>query len=167
MTKPSICDFHSAAEEFCKLAGSSEPKSKNDLWRIRELLLQLIFHIPAVENHQHDVERDGGDLSDEAFAEAVKGFQAFPFAYYRMVFDPHDLAAKDEPVVGMLFDDLADIYRDLFRGLDQWESDHVDEACFDWSQSYSTHWGRHAVNALTAIETYRVDNHERIEQPGE
>ena len=160
---PSVIEFQAAAEDFCAMAERQESLTKADLWRIRDQLIRLIFHVSAVESHQHGADFDGHRIGNEEFASVVKRFSVFPFNFYRVVFDPHDFEAEDEPVTGMLADDLADIYRDLSEGLDNAKNGHIDDACFDWSQSYTSHWARHAVNALTAIELYRTDNYERVE----
>jgi len=163
MNAISVEAFQSAAEAFCGMAEDERPLTKEDLWRFRELLVRLIFHIPAVESHQHGVDFKGKGIEQESFNKAVKRFAELPFNYYRVVFDPHDFEAKDEPVTGMLADDLGDIYRDLAEGLDNARNGHIDEACFDWAQSYTFHWARHAVNALAAIEIYRTNHYERVE----
>ena len=54
-------------------------------------------------------------------------------------------------------DDLADIYRDLKEGLELYEAGHVAEALWEWSQSFNTHWGRHASSALHALQAYAAD----------
>ncbi|MEM7386364.1 MAG: DUF5063 domain-containing protein [Verrucomicrobiota bacterium] len=158
MNAPTVEAFRAAAEAFCLIAQGKEPLDHRDLYRLRELLLQLIFHVTAVENHPHDRQREGKPLRDDAFGQAVERFSHFPFNLYRVVFDPHDFEADDEPVTGMLSDDLADIYRDLAPGLDNARSGHLDDACFDWSESYRCHWSHHAVNALKAIESFRMDH---------
>lgn len=148
--------FQEAAEAFCTLATGEEPLRSGDLQRIRGLLLQLLFHIPAVEAHRQDTAHEGVGPDAAAYEIAVRRFGTLPFDFYRVVFAPHDFAATDEPVVGSLADDLADIYGDLAEGLDNARKGHLDEACFDWALSYRTHWCRHAVNALAAIEIYRT-----------
>jgi hypothetical protein len=166
MNNPSAEGFQAAAEEFCAMARREESLTKSDLWCLRELLVRLIFHIPAVESCPHGADFDGKRLDDEEYARAVKRFSGLPFNFYRVVFDPHDLEANDEPVTGMLADDLADIYRDLAEGLDNARAGHIADACSDWSESYMSHWSRHAVNALASIEIYRTNNYERVEQGG-
>ena len=86
MNAPSIEGFQSAADQFCSLAKDELSLNKEDLWRIRELLIRLIFHIPAVESHPQSAD-----------------------------FDPHDFEAKDEPVIIMLADDLIAILIKDFR----------------------------------------------------
>ena len=156
MATASVAEFRMAAEEFCGLAEAGRPLAAGDLWLIRDLLLRLLLHISAVEAHPHGVETSGRRPGDAEFRQVVRRFAGFPFAFYRVVFDPHDLEADDEPVMGLLADDLADIYRDLAEGLDQARQGNLEAACFDWALGYRTHWARHAVHALTAIELYRL-----------
>lgn len=162
MKDPSVGEFCLAAEQFCEIAACEAPVTIEDLWSIRELLLRLIFHIPAVEAHQHSAEFDGHRMNAERYDKAMRRFSELPFNLYQIAFDPHDFSADDQLVMGMLADDLADIYRDLAEGLDNFRQGHPDDACFDWSQSYSFHWARHAVHALTAIELYRTDHQARV-----
>lgn len=159
MTPPLLDEFVKAAREFCSLAEQNLPVNETDLWKIRELLLRLIFHIPAVELAPLGTDFDGMERDEEEYARIARRFGGFEFNAYRFVFDPHDLDAVDEPVMGMLSDDLADIYRELAIGLSNADQRHLDEACFDWSFGYRSHWARHAVNALAAIELYRTDNY--------
>jgi hypothetical protein len=164
MKEPSIEEFRKAAEEFCKLAAAEKPVTIGDLWLIRGLLLRLIFHISAVEAHQHRADFDGLRLDGAELHRSVERFGSFPFNLYRVVFDPHDFDATDEPATGMLADDLSDIYRDLHEGLNGARNHHLNDACFDWAHSYTHHWARHAVNALAAIEIYRTDNELRVDK---
>lgn len=156
MATATVEEFRMAAEEFCGLAEAGRPLVAGDLWLIRGLLLRLLLHLPAVEAHPQAVETAGRRPGEVEFARAVRRFADLPFSFYRMVFDPHDLEADDEPVMGLLADDLADIYRDLAVGLDQARKGNLEAACFDWCLSYRTHWARHAVHALTAMELYRL-----------
>lgn len=157
MRTPSVSEFQVAALEYRSFASRPEPVTERDLPIVRSLLLRLLFHITAVRHHPHSFEFDGASISKEQHARACERFQGFPFDSYNLVFDPHN-PAGEEPVVAMLSDDLADIYCDLAEGLDNWSKGHLEEACFDWAQSYSFHWHRHAVNALSAIEHYLIEN---------
>jgi hypothetical protein len=156
METATVEEFRMAAEEFCGLAEAGRPLGAGDLWVIRGLLLRLLLNIPAVEAHPQGVETAGRRPGESEFGRAVRRFAELPFSFYRVVFDPHDLEADDEPVMGMLADDLADIFRDLVVGLDQARNGNLEAACFDWCLSYRTHWARHAVHALTAMELYRT-----------
>ena len=62
----------------------------------------------------------------------------------------------------MLFDDLADIYRDIHTGLTLWKLDTPEskiEASWQWRYNYDIHWGNHLfVAALTIHEIrYRLN----------
>ena len=75
---------------------------------------------------------------------------------YWTVFDPTK-PTKDDPVVGDLADDLADVYCDLRRGLDAWEAADAAsrlEIIWTWRFDYESHWGQHAVDALRAIYSH-------------
>lgn len=53
-----------------------------------------------------------------------------------------------------LFDDLADIYRDLNTGLILWNLDTPEsriEASWKWRYNYDTHWGNHLFRASTTV----------------
>jgi hypothetical protein len=163
MSEPNLHDFALAAEEFSNLAEGEGKLVEADLWKVRDILLRLIYHVTAAERAQHGADYDGERPGDEAYARVVRRFSEFPFNCHRVVFDPHDLDAKDEPVMGMLGDDLGDIYRDLAEGLDNYHKGRLAEACFDWSESYRYHWARHAVHAVSAIEIYRTDNYLNVE----
>jgi len=157
MTTPSVEEFQAAAERYCGLFTREEPIKESDIWTFRELLLRLIFHITAVESHPKAADYDDDRLDNEECTRAVQKLTPLPFDIYRVVFDPHDFEEKDEPVVGSLSDDLVDIYLDLAGGVALARAGHLGDACFYWAFYYSSHWDRHAVSALAAIEIYRTD----------
>ncbi len=164
MIIPSINEFIGAAREFCSFAIDEREVVPADLWKARALLLCLISNIPAVEAAPQGVEFDEIGPDDATLRKSVARFNKLPFSFYRVVFDPHDLGAIDEPVMGNLADDLSDIFIDLAEGLDLADEGHLEEACFEWSFSYRSHWARHAVNALMAIELHRTDNYDAAER---
>jgi hypothetical protein len=157
MNPPSLDEFIAAAKEFCAFAQNDQRIRIDDLWKVRELLVRLIYHITAVDEAPQGCDHDGERPTQAEHVRVIQKCSEFPFNFYQVVFDPHDFETQDEPVTGMLADDLADIYRDLAEGLDNASKGHLEEAYFDWSQSYQSHWARHAVNALAAIEIYRTD----------
>ena len=87
---------------------------------------------PTTADPLDDPEGLDSECQDVAAAAATLGVDL-----YWEVFDPRELS---EPVAGSLSDDLADIYRDLRRGLAAAERD-IEEAVWDWRFSYETHWG--------------------------
>ena len=58
----------------------------------------------------------------------------------------------------MLFDDLADIYRDLFDGIQYYqrnEQDDIGQAIWAWRWGYEHHWGEHMYTALKTVHEIR------------
>lgn len=68
--------------------------------------------------------------------------------YYYEVFSPYE---KSELVIGSLDDDFADIARDLETGMAYWNGGFPNNAVWEWSFHFGTHWGDHAVDALRAL----------------
>lgn len=159
MESPSLHAFVERAFEFRALAEREAPLSREDLCKIRDLLLDFIRGIAAIDQAPHDV--PAGDENSRPGpserARVLRQFGSLEIDCYRVVFDPFNMEATDEPSLGMLADDLTDIYSDLVEGLAFVEKGDLRKACFTWSFNYRSHWGRHAVNALVAIETYRFD----------
>lgn len=162
MIQPSIDEFVAAARKFCSFAEDESDVVPADIWKIRDLLLRLITHVTAIENAPQGTDFGAAGPDDATFQKVAHRFGDFPFNLYRFVFDPHDLNAIDEPVMGMLSNDLADIYREISIGLDNAERGHLADAYFDWSFGYRSHWARHAMSALMAIELWRTDNYQTI-----
>ena len=58
----------------------------------------------------------------------------------------------------MLFDDLADIYRDVHHGLALWNASTPDaqaEAAWQWRWNYEHHWGEHLFRAMLTVHEVR------------
>jgi hypothetical protein len=69
---------------------------------------------------------------------------------YSHVFDP---TRDQEAIKGSLADDIADIYRDLKKGLVCHHSDckPPDDILCEWRLLFYSHWGDHATSALRTI----------------
>jgi len=60
--------------------------------------------------------------------------------------------------VSMLWDDLADLYRDLLYGLDLHSMGtpaDVSNAIWEWRFGYENHWGEHLFRALSTVHEIR------------
>ena len=77
--------------------------------------------------------------------------------FYREMFAPYDFN-EAEPVVGDLADDLADIYRDIRRGLGKWRLGDSAGAAWEWQFHFAAHWGEHATSALRALHALAFDH---------
>lgn len=71
---------------------------------------------------------------------------------YQLVFDPCS-PAPEEAIYTVLSDDLAHIYRDLMRGLLALGKGGDNHVHWEWKLSFETHWGQHAVSAMTALHS--------------
>lgn len=162
MNAPNLEDFVTAAREFCALAEGDGNMDKTDLWRIRKLLLLLIYHIPAIEAVPKTTEGDAVDVDDERFSAVVQRFKSLPFDVYKLITCPYDISPENTPDITWLWMDLPEIYSDLAQGLSLVDQGYIETAYLEWSYSYQLHWGRHAMHALTAIELYRLHEVERI-----
>lgn len=149
--------FADAAKEFCKwceasevVRGSKAPNALRHLEKLHSLALGLTLQEDAAAA---DVSEETDDKKWHAvFARC----SSLPFSYYSVVFAPSDLDT-DEPATGDLRDDIADIYRDVARGLSFYENGRSAEAEWHWCFNFQIHWGRHAVSALHALHCWIAD----------
>jgi hypothetical protein len=154
--------FTETVERFCEWAEGQD----HSLIDGRQLLVSLITSIPHLVGYRYS------GTSDEEFPrrehagwqEDHKRFSDLPFQYYRVVFDPLDFDSTDEPVTGDLHDDFADIYGDLWHGLQARRAGDLKEALSLWIDSYFFHWGQHATSALGAIDAFYRQDPNRSEQ---
>jgi hypothetical protein len=159
---PDVLQFHRAAERFCRLL-ESQPADANQ-W-VEDILAALArlyacgHALPAfgMRDEAPDI-RERFDVGDEewqrvySLVHEVLGGQSAYWAY----FDPSEPPdSGDEPVLGDLGDDLADIYRDIKPGLRGWEAGPeaiLADIVFDWKfPLFGSHWGVHAVSAMRAL----------------
>jgi len=96
-------------------------------------------------------------VSGEEWQEAMKQLARMPLQYYSEIFDPLTVPA-DEPVVGDITDDIADIYRDTVSSLRLFESGDEKAAIDNWIFNYWIHWGEHATGALRTLYCYRREH---------
>jgi len=114
--------------------------------------MQGIPYLVVAEDGRED-EPDYPRRGHEGWPVDHKRFSDFPFQYYREVFSPCDLDEKP-PVAGDVHDDLADIYGDLWHGLQALDRGDGIYAVSYWRESYFQHWGHHASSAIYAIDEY-------------
>src|SRR5436190_10805786 len=127
----------------------------HDVETARQLLLALMQGIPylLVADDERDEEPEYPRREHEGWQADHKRFSDFPFQYYREIFSPCDL--DDEPPVGGdVHDDLADIYGDLWHGLQALDRGDATYAVSYWRESYFQHWGHHASSAIYAIDEF-------------
>ena len=157
-----VSQFKEAAEKFCTLLETVPDDA--DAWV--EKIVAALAHLYAYGHDLPDLELpddapdvpDSFDVSDKEWKEVetlvskVLGEQVGYWSYFDPS-EPPDTA--DEPVFGILSDDLADIYRDVKPGLRAWatvDDIYLPSIIFDWKfPLFGSHWGVHAVSALRAL----------------
>ena len=158
-----IQQFDYVVESFCEWVEGEE----HEIIDARQHLIALITIIPHLESFRESTDELKGSSFDELKPreETHKRFSDLPFQYYRSVFDPLNLGSTEEIVTGDLHDDLADIYRDLRKGLELHRNGSgVRRALSFWVDSYFSHWGHHALSALSAIDAFYRHEPNRSEQ---
>jgi Domain of unknown function (DUF5063) len=80
-----------------------------------------------------------------------------PLSYYGEVFDPLPFPSE-EPVIGDLADDIADIYRDVVSGLREYQAGRRAQAVWEWGFGFRHHWGEHATGAIRALHCLLASN---------
>ncbi|WP_367281435.1 DUF5063 domain-containing protein [Planococcus shixiaomingii] len=85
---------------------------------------------------------------DIRFPKPLVGFEEHDA--YAMIFDPYQ---DKEPVIGLLSDDVSDIYLDIMRGLLLYKQGDYTEAVWQWKFNFNIHWGKHATSAIHALHS--------------
>jgi hypothetical protein len=101
-----------------------------------------------------DLDPGDADTPDVEIARP-RGLRLGRFDGYSLVYDPYvrlfDPADEGPSVMGLLTDDLYDIYMDLARPLAKYDAGRTEEAVWDWKFTMRSHAGDHVVNAMRAI----------------
>lgn len=160
---PAFCleeRFADTARRFCRWAESELQDSTSETRTARRLLAEL--YLQVIDLPEVSADADAPEISQEQYQLVFKRFGALPFNYYSECFNPLVVPAE-QPVTADLADDLADIWRDLKRGLALYESGDVEAAAWEWRFRFSAHWGHHACGALYALQTWFSHNNDDLE----
>jgi hypothetical protein len=147
-------EFANEARLFVHWAnGKTEERmdAKTALHRIVALYAAAL-HLPSPFSDDVSNSDDHRVDSDEARL-IYKRASTLPFKYYSEVFDPLQLP-PEEPVIGDIADDIADIYRDVASGLNFYEHGRLDDARWEWGFNFQNHWGEHASGSIRALHCY-------------
>lgn len=93
---------------------------------------------------------------------AYEAARRLPIDLYGQVFNPA-VVPPEEPCVGSIADDLADIYRDIAGGLRVFEQGSHAVAAAEWTLSLYSHWGAHATGAIHALHWWLARNRQALE----
>jgi uncharacterized protein DUF5063 len=102
---------------------------------------------------------DADDVPQDEWKQAYAAAGRLPVGLYKEVYDPvGDLSEDEEPVVGDVADDLADIYRDVMRGLRAFDKGDMNNALWEWRFNLAHHWGAHATAAIRVMHMWIQTN---------
>ncbi len=141
--------FTKNARLFCQWAESDA----HDVETARQLLpalIQGVLHLAPSTGK--DAWADYPRRTYRDWQADQQRFSDFPFLHYREL-SPCDLNDKP-PSIGDIRDDLADIYGDLWHGLQALDRGDGVYAAGYWRESYVQHWGHHASAAMYAMDEF-------------
>ena len=113
-----------------------------------------------------DLDPDAADLPDtarlthEQWKEVFDQIQVALDVDYYWTITPFDFSGAERvELVGIVADDLADIYRDMKEGLDLLAAgESENDVVWEWRYGFCSHWGKHAVDALRIIHAHVAAN---------
>jgi hypothetical protein len=167
-----ISIFVARSEAFCAIVEDSSDVSSPAFTRAIHLCVAALY--AAGLELPSPLEDDGGDDDDAADDEAISspssiepdpdrlshdewrrvydsiGSRLAGADMYMEMFDP--FGWTEEPVVGSLADDLADVYQEIRAGLLKWRRGERDDAVWTWRFGLETHWAEHATGAMRALQ---------------
>lgn len=157
MSAPSdllIGRFVNAAHNYIKWVDDLESPQPIDMLRLHGLLGELqAAVVPIGYCEPPDDSPEVMPLSEhsEKYVALITKFKALPIEHYWNIFDP---LQDSDPVEGSIHDDLADIYLDICKGLRHFSAGRIPDAVWAWRWGYFNHWGRHLVDAQSALREY-------------
>lgn len=129
-----------SVRRFCELVEAGSPTAG------ALALSMAALHLAALALPDLDGEHGAPDPAEPPATPPV----TLPVDVYWDVFDPLEMTPA-EPVANSLYDDVADVWRDLRRGLDLFDRGFPAAACWSWRFHFGVHWGEHLVGAQRAL----------------
>lgn len=161
-------EFALIAEEFCLFIDSFRDGRPESLYtKLEYLLSELhcgILSVAKQMNEREDLELESfGEMTHEQWDELAKLIGAVIAEELSELIDRHieinnGEYGHDAARVYTLWDDLADMYREIGQGLAQWKLGTVEgkvEASWQWRFGYESHWGHHLANAMKTVHELR------------
>ncbi len=134
---------------------SGEIAARNALICITRLYLAALELPPAWSEELAD-QPDAEGVGDAEWRVVYLAAGRLPLDYYGEV--NLLIVPPEEPGIGSLSDDIADIYRDVVSGLVEFESGRRAEALWEWGFNFRHHWGAHATGAIRAVHAWLAAN---------
>lgn len=154
-----VRQFAIAARAFCAWSEGEPGTPEGEVVAALRHLTELYQDALNLPDSFEDI--DAPSIPDEEWAVVFRRFDVFPFKHYSECFNPH-VVPGEKPVVSDIADDLADIWRDVKRGLVLYSCGHFDAAAWEWKENFRYHWGHHAVGAIYALHCWLAQNPDKI-----
>jgi len=161
MSKSEITEqFIIIARRFCNWATSDYPANLQSVKQALELITELYLCGIRLTSEVQEVEEPTPIVETRESMRSTVFTHAgnLPLNYYSEVFNPLTIPAE-EPVIGDLADDIADIYGDIEYGLSLVDAGFTEHAVWEWVFRMQTHWGEHATSAIRALHCYSSEQH--------
>jgi hypothetical protein len=182
VTQAAAREFLDVALRYRSAIDDRAGKSAEEfLLALYPILCELLFRasmLPEVWEEEDDADElpttrpTGADprevfLSSAAWQRLFESLKALlgRLDLYWEVFDPGELST-DDPMHGSLADDLADIYSDLGKGLEQVPDPPKsipEQDIWNWRFTFYSHWGHHLLDTLRAI--HAMIGHHDMDDP--
>ena len=150
--------FAALAREFCSWAERPSTATPAEETRVVMQFLVELYSAALVLPEGEPPENEIESTAHDEWLRIYRRCASLPVDRYREVFNPLD-DSDTEPVTTTIGDDLADIHRDLRRGLHRYEHAGHENAAWEWSLHFHAHWGHHATGALYALHAWRAENY--------
>ncbi len=139
--------FYIKAVELCQYLDSTVITSEETERLLEKLMLLYLDALRLPDVEPDSVER-GTDIAIQGINLKIE----IP-CDYRDVFDPY----TDSDVISCsLYDDIADICKDLLKGISEYDAGHINNAVFEWKLLFKAHWGMHAIGAIKALSSLMI-----------
>lgn len=155
-----IVEFVAVANEYCKYAEHASEIKGEELLRILQKLLPLLYLKASFIPEFNPYFDDGNEkfVTESDWSVVHDSFRKkFGSANdYLEVFDER-LKESEGPVVASLAENMADIYQDLKDFILLYQTGTVEvmnDAIWECKQNFETYWGQKLVNALRAIHKF-------------
>ena len=153
--------FASEAVSFCQWVASgtdtSAAAARNGLLQVTRLYLAALELPPPWSEELANQPPDAVRIGDNEWREVYTACGRLPLDYYYSVSDLF-IVPPEEPTIGSLPDDLADIYRDVESGLREFQAGRRAQAVWEWGFGFRHHWGEHATGAIRALHSWLQEN---------
>ena len=118
-------------------------------------LLAAALALPGLEFETPEI--DAADVPEDEWKDALAAARRLPVDLYKEACSP-SLDETEQPVVGSVANDLADVYRDVVRGLRAYEQKDIEAAIWEWRFNFAHHWGAHATAAIRVLQRWLQAN---------